>query len=242
MSNAGPRGGHLVGRVVELRRYPVKSMAAEEVREVEVGWQGLAGDRRWAFVRGGMERSGFPWLTIRENPELWHYRPRIVDPADPDRSATVVRTPAGRALDVADPELAAELGHGARVIRQDRGVFDTFPLSLITTRTVAGLAKLVGNPLTAVRFRPNLVVEATDAIEFPEDDWVGATLRIGGATIRVDKRDGRCMMVNVDPETAERDPATLRAIASAREGYLGVYGTTIRPGRIAVGDAVTLEP
>lgn len=240
MSNAGPRDGHLVGRVVELRRYPVKSMAPEDLQDVEVGWQGLAGDRRWAFVRGGMERSGFPWLTIRERPELWHYRPRIVDAADPDRSATVVRTPDGRDLDVVDPELAAELGHDARVIRQARGVFDTFPLSLITTQTVAGLARLVGTPLSAVRFRPNLLVEAIDGADFPEDAWVGGTLRIGEAAMRVDKRDGRCMMVNVDPETAERDPATLRAIASAREGCLGVYGTTIRPGRIAVGDEVIL--
>ena len=40
-------GAHEVGRVVGLWRYPVKSMAAEPLTEVEVGWHGLAGDRRW---------------------------------------------------------------------------------------------------------------------------------------------------------------------------------------------------
>jgi uncharacterized protein YcbX len=40
-----------VGRVVALWRYPVKSMAAEQLDGVEVSWFGLAGDRRWAFIR-----------------------------------------------------------------------------------------------------------------------------------------------------------------------------------------------
>jgi hypothetical protein len=60
--------GRVVGRVVGLWRYPVKSMAAETLAEVDVSWHGLVGDRRWAFVREGAERSGFPWLTLRERP------------------------------------------------------------------------------------------------------------------------------------------------------------------------------
>ena len=62
--------GRELGRIVGLWRYPVKSMAAEPLDEVEVSWHGLAGDRRWAFVRDGIVRSGFPWLTIRERPEM----------------------------------------------------------------------------------------------------------------------------------------------------------------------------
>jgi uncharacterized protein YcbX len=61
-----------IGRVVGLWRYPVKSMAGEALDQVEVSWNGLAGDRRWAFVRDGMVRSGFPWLTLRERPEMGH--------------------------------------------------------------------------------------------------------------------------------------------------------------------------
>ncbi|WP_222928060.1 MOSC N-terminal beta barrel domain-containing protein [Luteimonas viscosa] len=49
-----------VGRVVGLWRYPVKSMAAEALPEVDVSWHGFAGDRRWAFVRDGVAHSGFP--------------------------------------------------------------------------------------------------------------------------------------------------------------------------------------
>ena len=73
----------VVGRVVALWRYPVKSMAGEELDGAEVSWHGLAGDRRWAFIRDGQARSGFPWLTMRERPELARYRPRFADPAGP---------------------------------------------------------------------------------------------------------------------------------------------------------------
>jgi uncharacterized protein YcbX len=233
--------GRIVGRVTGIWRYPVKSMAAEPLEAVDVSWHGLAGDRRWAFVRDGTTRSGFPWLTIRERPDLGLYRPTFVEPDQPDRSPTIVRTPAGRTLDVVDPALAEELGSGARVLKQDRGVFDTLPLSLVSTRTIAALGALVGAALDVRRFRPNLLVEPLDDADFPEDAWVGRVLRVGGLHMRVDKRDQRCVMVNVDPVTTRRDPAVLRAIARHREACLGVYGSTVRPGRVAVGDVVRLE-
>jgi len=229
-----------VGRLVGLWRYPVKSMAGEPLEAAEVSWHGVAGDRRWAFVRAGVERSGFPWLTIRERPELTAYRPRFTDPARPDASPTRVRTPSGAEHDVLDPELAAGLGHGARVIKQDRGVFDTFPLSLISTQTVTGLSESVGKALDVRRFRPNLVVDAAGGEPYPEDTWVGATLRIGTLAVRVDKRDGRCSVVGVDPESGRRDPAVLRAIARERGRCAGVYGSTVEPGRVTLGDAVTI--
>jgi uncharacterized protein YcbX len=231
----------MVGRVVALWRYPVKSMAGEPLDEAELSWHGLAGDRRWAFIRDGKQRSGFPWLTIRQRPAMAHYQPRFAQPDQPDRSATVVRTPTGADLDVADPALAAELGDGARAIKQDRGVFDTFPLSLITTQTLAALSARVDTELDVRRFRPNLLVAATGRVAFPEDRWIGSVLRIGAARVRIDKRDKRCVMVNIDPATTRRDPAILRTIADDRAGCLGAYGTTVQPGRIAIGDTVILE-
>lgn len=229
-----------VGRVAELWRYPVKSMAGERLDAADASWHGLAGDRRWAFVRPGLERSDFPWLTIREHPEMGHYRPSFADPARPDASATRVATPGGAELDVADPALAAQLGAGVRLIKQNRGVFDTAPLALITTATITALSARVGIAADVRRFRPNIVVEAQDAEPFAEDAWVGATLRIGEAAMRVDQRDQRCVLVNVDPDSTERDPRVLRTIAQERDTCLGVYGSTVTPGRLRVGDAVLL--
>ena len=230
-----------VGHVVALWRYPVKSMAGCAVPEVDVSWNGLDGDRRWAFIREGQLRNGFPWLTLRERSDMALYQPSFVEPHRPNASATVVRTPAGRVLDVTDPELAAELGAGVRVLKQDRGVFDTMPLSLITTQTIDSLGARVGAPLEVQRFRPNLVVQAASEAPFPEDEWVGRVLRMGGARMRVDKRDQRCIIVTIEPATTARNPAILRAIARDRGGALGVYGTTVEPGRVSIGDAVVLE-
>ena len=90
-----------------------------------------------------------------------------------------MRTPSGGEPDVADPTLAAELGPSVRVIKQDRGVFDAMPLSLLTTQSLAGLGELVGTHLAVGRFRPNLLVEASER-NFPEDAWLGRVLRTGG--------------------------------------------------------------
>ena len=236
------RSGRHVGRVVGLWRYPVKSMGAEVLAEVDVSWHGFAGDRRWGFIRDGVAQSGFPWLTLRERGDMSHYRPSFVEPDRPDKSATVVRTPSGSVFDVADPTLGAELSpSGVRVIRQDRGIFDTFPLSLITTQTIVRLGEMVGARLDVERFRPNILVETTDEAPFPEDGWVGCVLRIGGARMRVDKRDGRCVGITIDPVTTERNPAILRTVARDRQGCLGVYGSTVEPGRVAVNDPVLVE-
>jgi len=231
----------VVGRVVALFRYPVKSMAAEELDRVQVAWHGLAGDRRWAFIRAGQVRSGFPWLTIRQRPELARYQPRLAEPDRPDASPVLVRTPAGRELDVAAPELAAELGRGVRVIKQDRGIFDTLPVSLLSRQTLAGLGRLAGTDLTPGRFRPNLVLDAPGG-DFPEDAWVGRVLRVGGLRLRVDKPDQRCVVVTIDPVTLARNRSVLRVIARERAALLGVYASTVEPGLITVGDPVELEP
>jgi uncharacterized protein YcbX len=231
-------GAREVGRVIGLWRYPVKSMAPEALDGVDVGWAGLAGDRRWAFVRGDVPRSGFPWMTIREDAAMLDHVPRFVQPGRPDRSRVVVRVPGGEELDVTDPALAASLGDGVRSIKQDRGVFDAMPLSLITTAGIADLSALVGFELDVQRFRPNLLVESSER----EDAWVGSVLSIGGMAMRVDQRDERCVIVNVDPATHERDPVVLRTLAERRDVCIGVYGSTVRPGPVALGDPVLVEP
>ncbi len=229
----------LCGHVHALWRYPVKSMAAEPLERAEIGWHGISGDRRWAFVRAAQVRNGFPWLTIREKPTLWRYQPRLVDGARPDKTDVQVRTPAGDELEVCDPALAAQLGAGVRAMKLDRGTFDTATLSLITRQTLAGLGGLVGRELAAPRFRPNILIDA--AGDFPEDAWVGRVLRIGSLRVRVDKRDQRCVLVNIDPVTCARDPAVLKTIGRAREACLGVYGSVVAPGALAVGDPVMLD-
>lgn len=228
----------MVGRVAALYRYPVKSMAAEPVAECEITWHGLIGDRRWAFVRPDSENQGFPWLTLRQNNALNGYRPRWSDPENLRRSSVLIRTPTQAEFEVTAAELAKELG--ARAMRLDRGTYDSSPLSLVSTRTVAEISELAGTAADVRRFRPNLVIEPMGDVSFPEDAWVGRTLRLGSAVMRVDRRDPRCVVINIDPATGQRSPEMLKAVARHRDTCLGVYGSVVEPGSVAVGDPVVL--
>jgi MOSC domain-containing protein len=61
------------------------------------------------------------------------------------------------------------------------------------------------------------------------------------AVVRIDRTDSRCVVVNVDPATGRHDPSLLKVIGTTREARAGVYGTTVLPGHIRVGDPVVVE-
>ena len=235
-------GALQVGLVTGIRRYPVKSMAAEALTSGYLSWTGLAGDRRWAFLRPESGANGFPWHTIRENPAMSAYVPRLLDPERPDKSAVEVQAPGGQMYQLTDPGLADQLGAELRLMRLDRGTFDAMPVSLITTSTVSALCGAAGVPGNELRFRPNVVITATSGLPYAEDEWVGCSLHIGAAIVRVDRRDTRCVIVNVDPATGKPDAPVLKIIGWHRRAQAGVYGSTVRPGLIRVGDLVTIGP
>jgi uncharacterized protein YcbX len=234
----------VVATVRAVYRYPVKSMGAEALEAAEVDWYGVVGDRRFGFVQES-NRSDFPWLTIREVPGMTRYGARCG--ADAEKDAPTVTTPDGREVAVTDEALAAELAeaHGkpVRLVRTFRGLFDCFPLSVLSVQTVGGIGALAERDLEPLRFRPTILVDAADGA-FPEDAWVGRTLQFGegddAPRMRVDVRDQRCMMINFDHRTAERDPAVLRAVAQNRDACAGAYGSVERPGVLRAGAPVTL--
>ena len=229
------------GIVSGLWRYPVKSMAGEALASADLSWAGLAGDRRWAFVRPDSQGSGFPWHTIREFPEMSNYVALLGEAARPDKSPVLVRTTDGGLYDVTDPRLAAELGTGVRVMRLDRGAFDAMPVSVIGDSTVSALCRLAHVPGNELRFRPNVVVTLDSGAPFDEDEWIGSAVRIGAAVVRMDRRDSRCIIVNVNPANGLPDSHLLKVIGSTRGACAGVYGTTVLPGFIRVGDPVVVE-
>jgi uncharacterized protein len=105
-------------------------------------------------------RSDFPWLTIREQPELAHYRPFFAEPARPNASATVVRTPSGGELDVADPALAAELGPGGtRTLAVQRFIRSPRVLPVSLTRLRCSCLQLNTQAVPAFRHSAGQYVE-----------------------------------------------------------------------------------
>ncbi len=237
-----------IGEVEALFRYPVKSMSGELLDVADLGWHGLDGDRRLAFRRTD-DRSGFPWLTASTLPELILFAPQRRDPAVGGNLPTHVRTPEGEELALFGEELAAEVGrrHGSPVemMYLNRGIFDEASISVITSTTVGQAASLAAQRPDVRRFRPNILIASLRSIPYEEDEWVGGVLSFGqgneAAVIGITNRDERCSMVNFDPDSARPASELLKAIVRVRDNKVGVYGTTIRRGRLAVGQPIFLE-
>jgi uncharacterized protein len=236
----------LVGVVVGVWRYPVKSMRGESLDWAELTWNGLDGDRRHAFVLDG-DRSRFPWLTGRRAAALLRYAPTYRDPANLRKSPLQVGLPDGGSLDLHSPELRqrleAEAGGPLRLIQVGRGIFDSLPVSVMTTATPAAIGAVVHAGGEPRRYRANIVIDAGPDAAHREAGWVNARLAFGDASgprLRVNKRIDRCSMVTIDPDTAERDPDVLKAVVDRADNFIGAYASAEAIGTIAVGDRVWL--
>lgn len=238
-----------IGRVTALFRYPVKSMHGEAVDELEIDRSGVAGDRRYAFVRDDGPRD-FPYLTGRQQPELLGYVPSFSAPEDPRHSAVRVRTPDGRDLAVESEELRERLerayGLPVRLLPHAEGepYVDAAPVSLISTTTIAALGMLAGAALDPRRLRPNILITPSHAGESPEDGWLGRIVQLGASDlaprIRIAEKDVRCKMINVDPDTHDTSLDLLAAMVRARRLTAGVYARVEHAGIVAVGAPVLL--
>jgi uncharacterized protein YcbX len=238
-----------VGRVCELVRYPVKSMAGIPTKSAVLGWHGLAGDRRFAFRRID-ELRGFPWLSATSLAELLLYHPCGLDDSANEPLPTHVITPAGSKVGLHSAELRAEiterLGSSVDMMWFRNGMFDDGTVSVISQSTIAGIGREAGLELDRRRFRANIVVESEGSEPFHEDEWVGQTLVFGevdsGPAVCVTQRDLRCMMINLDPDTATQDGRVMKAAVRLNENYAGVYATVVRSGTVRVGDRVSVMP
>jgi uncharacterized protein YcbX len=236
-----------IGHIRQLVRYPAKSMAGTGTESAMLGWHGLDGDRRFAFRCLG-DGSGFPWLSASRLPELLLYHPVGLDARTGEPLPTHVCTPAGACLELRSAELKAEieerLGSGVELMQLRHGIFDEAPISVISLATSAGIGREAGITLDRRRFRANIVVETESGEPFLEDGWVGGTLLFGDRdpqpAVSVTLRDLRCMMLNLDPETAEQDPRIMQTVVRLNKNYAGVYATVVRSGMIQVGDCVSL--
>jgi uncharacterized protein YcbX len=236
-----------VGRVREIVRYPVKSMAGVASESAFLGPHGLAGDRRYAFRRTKV-LLGMPWLTASRLPELLLYQPVAFDDASGEPLPTHVRTPSGARVELQSEALRAEVAArfrgGVKLVRLEEGIFDETAISVISLTTIAGIGREAGLELDRRRFRANLVLDTEQTKPFHEDGWVGHTLLFGDAdpppAVKIVKCDLRCVMINLDPDTAAQDARVMKTATRLNRNNAGVYGTVARTGTIHVGDRVRL--
>ena len=257
----------IIGTVDSLWRYPVKSMRGEELDEMFAGYAGVYGDRLFAFESSANHR-GFPYFTGRDQRQMLRYRPRFRFPdkasrpinlADAEQrtaaplSATPaelmldVETPDGKIFAIDDPGLidklraGVDVKHQLKLLRSDRALADSSPLSLFSIQTARKLEGDSGVAVDKRCFRANVYLDLPSQDAFAEDEFVGRNLRIGSKTIvAILKRDSRCMMITLDPDTAEKTPAILKTVAQAHDGKAGVYGAVFVEGIVRKGDPVEL--
>jgi uncharacterized protein YcbX len=225
-------------------------MAGELLDVARLDWHGIEGDRRLAFRRLA-DKSGFPWLIASKLPQLLLYKPFKPDGNTADVLPTHVRTPEGKEYEIRSDELRLELssrcGSEVELMNLKHGIFDDACISVISLGTVECIERESRRDVDLRRFRPNIVIETNSTEPFGEDRWVGRTLVFGDGNsaaapaIGVTMRDERCVMVNLDPDTAEKDSEVMKAVVRLNENFAGVYGTVVRAGELRVGQVVILR-
>ncbi|MFL6161959.1 MAG: MOSC domain-containing protein [Jatrophihabitantaceae bacterium] len=253
-----------VGTVTELWRYPVKSMAGERLERAMVRpGIGIHGDRCNAVEDLGTGKL----LSAKTVPAMLTARARI-EPAD---GRVVIELPDGTQHDAAacDAALSEWLDRPVRLRACDDGsvwhfdraiepipgsavesmstqpgsFFDTkSPIHLLTLQSIASCQTLVPHAvLDPRRFRPNLLVDAPGT-EYPEDDWIDATLRLGEALLWVRREATRCVIpAREHLGGLPADPRIFYAIAQSRGNALGIRLNPTRSGMVYVGQPVMVQ-
>jgi uncharacterized protein YcbX len=259
----------IVGKVESLWRYPVKSMRGEELDEAFAGYAGVYGDRLFAFKSSANE-PGFPFFTGRDKRQMIRYRARFRYPEKAARPINLgeaeklspninpisasaaelmidVETPDGEMFAIDDPALIDNLRHGVddrhelTLLRSDKAITDCRPVSIFSLQSARKLGEETGVAVDKRRFRANIYIDLTTSDGFAEDGFVGQSLRIGPkVVVSILQRDARCMMITLDPDTGEKEPAILKKVAQAHDGMAGVYGAVMVEGLIHKGDSVEL--
>lgn len=260
--------GTVVGRVAEVRRYPVKSAQGEQLARALVGPNGVDGDRRYAIVDTATGR-----VASAKDPRKWadllglraELRAGVLVVTAPGgseyrsdrdhldsvlsdllRRPVVLRDapPAAAAIEVQWPDVPGLPGGGSESVEvlPPGGFFDLAPLHLLTTATLDRLRTLAPEcAFDPRRFRPNLVIETVPALTgFVETEWVGKRLLIGDTPIAVTAPCSRCVMTTLAQPGLPSDRDVLRAVAARAGAAVGVYASADRTGTVAVGDAVWL--
>lgn len=252
----------MTARIQALYRYPVKGLSAESLDRVELrAGEAVPNDRRFAIAHGTarqLDPTNPRWmpkgcfLQLMSNEKLATLQTGF----EPETGVlTIMRNgrqvsrgsitePTGRA--VIEEFLTAYLGAQARgqpklVECRGQPFSDTREpfISIINVASAKDLARVVGSPVDPMRFRGNILIEGAAA--WSELDWVGKTLRIGDAVLRVEARTGRCAATNVDPRTGARDLTLPRSMQHAfGHEDCGVYARAIEAGTVVAGDEIAI--
>jgi uncharacterized protein YcbX len=247
--------------IVEVWRYPVKSMQGERVDRVALDPAGFAYDRRFGVVTP----EGFVLSGKSE--------PRILEGAATARADGEVDIvlPHGVRTASDDPDVDASLSAWLdRPVRLHRAGaneqflihhhvdpedesktkdFPTPPGAYFDSRSTVHL--LSQSSLRAARrsyedgqwdvrrFRPNVVIAFDEEVEgYAEERWVDAIVELGAVPAVVRKRTSRCVITTRAQPGLDRDLQIYRTLSKHNDANLGIYLVPQAAGEVAVGDRV----
>ena len=230
-------------RILEIWRYPIKSVGGEILDAAEIGETGITHDRGWGLV----DDTTGNVLTARREPRLLFGSARIVDgaPVVTNESGDELRTSTDfsewleRSVTLA-PAAGAEGGTYEVPLdfeNDDGWVSWQGPGDAWHDSTVSRVSLVSRDTLgewDVRRFRPNLVVDGSD-----EDEFVGRDITIGSCRLSVTKPIDRCVIVTRPQPGLDRDLDVLRTINAERATFLSIGALVARPGTIRLGDEVT---
>jgi len=246
-------------KIQAIRIHPVKSLSEQdlEAATLTVG-EGLANDRRFAICHRAsrFDPADPAWQPKSQFLNLMrHERLAQLDSQfDPD-SGNLTLSRGGRPVakgditthlgrDLINQFLSAFVGTEARgaakLVEVTEGSLadrNSPFISIINAASVRDLERVVRLNLDPRRFRGNLLIDGGDP--WSEFGWIGETITVGTAELKIIERIGRCPATNVNPETADRDTNIPKALL---DGYghsdCGVMAVVTKPGTIQTGDAL----
>jgi len=229
------------GAVLELMRFPVKSVEGEALDACAVEARGLRGDRTWAVCDpDGKLGSGKSSRRFRRMDGLRELA------ATYDADVPVLTFPDGRQVRGDAVEVHAELSrHVGRPVRlqpeTDVQHHDDGPVHLVTTASLRALGAAHGSPsVDWRRSRANLLVD-WPGDTYAEDSWVGGRLGVGAdLVLEVVMPMPRCVMVNAPAIDVVPEPRLLHTITETNDGNLGVLAEVVQPGVVRRGDRLRL--
>jgi uncharacterized protein YcbX len=242
----------------------VKALGLVHPEAVEVGPDGVAGDRRfWLVEPDGRLINNRRHGRLMQVRPIWDEATRRLELAFPDGEvvAGVVELgcevavelhhdahPSRRVVGPWEEALSAYAGAPLRLLWSESGAADRRArggaVSIISRGSLERLRAQLGasEPVDGRRFRMLFEIDGVPA--HGEDDWIGSRIGVGEAQVDVGGDVGRCAITALDPDRGTRDLDTLGALADyRREGRFeplpfGVYGAVAVPGRVRVGDPV----
>lgn len=241
----------LIGRIAELWRYPVSSLAGERVASVSLTTSGVVDDRLFGLIDGETGLPAAPEKHARWRGAL-HLQANHVAGQLP-----TITFPDGRCLAVDDRALNTMLSDhfGFDAILACHEAIDGypdfprtsqrhphFPVHILTTASLRRLAEVRQVDAVDVRrFRPTVLIETFDASGFVEKNWIGQSLRLGEVGIHAEEETTRCGITFIAQPGVEDDPEVLRSILRHNKRHLGINCTMEATGTLKVGDDVFIH-